>query len=314
MRYHHFTTCDRGRIEVLHKEGYSARKIGAAVGRHHSSISRELGKNDEFVYVAENAQQAYEARRQRSKSAGKFTTELAQVVEGKLAETWSPEQIAETVLKGILSFKTIYSWLYQGRLNRGDLGALRQKGKRRKPIETRGKFAIGQTIADRPEEVENRETFGHWELDTVVSGRGQSKGCFATFLERKSRLYTAIRMPDRSAASMEKAITQVRTAMHVNAFKTATTDRGKEFACHESVREKLGLALYFADPYCSWQRGSNENANGLLREFYPKKTDLAKVDEKNLIENLFLINSRPRKCLGWKTPIQVFLHEVSHLA
>jgi len=314
MSYYHFTTCDRGRIEALHKEGYSDRKIGTAMGRHHSSISRELGKNNDFVYVAENAQHAYEARRQNSKSAGKFTSELAQVVEAKLAETWSPEQIASTVLMGILSFKTIYTWLYQGMLNRGDLDALRQKGKRRKLVETRGKFAVGQAIADRPEEVKDRKTFGHWELDTVVSGRGQSKGCFATFLERKSRLYTAIMMPDRSAASMENAITQVRTAMPVNAFKTATTDRGKEFACYESVREKLGLSLYFADPYCSWQCGGNENANGLLREFYPKKTDLAKIDAKELIKNLFLINSRPRKCLGWKTPIQVFLHEVSHLA
>ena len=314
MSYHHLTTCDRGRIEALHKEGYSARRIGAAMGRHHSSVSRELLKNNGFVYFAENAQHTYEERRKRSKSAGKFTSELAQTIEAKLTDTWSPEQISSTVLIGILSFKTIYQWLYQGRLNRGDLNALRQKGKRRKPVETRGKFAVGQSIADRPEEVKSRETFGHWELDTVASGRGQSKGCFATFLERKSRLYTAIKMPDRSAASMEKAITQVRTAMPAQAFKTATTDRGKEFACYESVREKLGLSLYFADPYCSWQRGSNENANGLLREFYPKKTDLAIVDAKQLIKNLFLINSRPRKCLDWKTPIQVFLHEVSHLA
>jgi len=104
---------------------------------------------------------------------------------------------------GILSFKTIYTWLYHGLLNRGNLCALRQKGKRRELVETRGKFAVGQTIADRPEEVKDREPFGHWELDTVVSGRGQSKGCFATFLERKSRHYTAIMMPDRSAASME---------------------------------------------------------------------------------------------------------------
>lgn len=314
MSYHHLTTCDRGRIEALHKEGYSARRIGVALGRHHSSISRELFKNNGSVYVAENAQRAYEARRKRSKSAGKFTSELAQTIEAKLADTWSPEQISCTVLTGILSFKTIYQWLYQGRLNRGDLNALRQKGKRRKPAEIRGKFAVGPRIANRPEAVINWETFGHWELDTMTSGRGQSKGCLATFLERKSRFYTAIKMPDRSATSMDNAITQVYNAMPDQAFKTATTDRGKEFACYETVKKKLGLSLYFADPYCSWQRASNENANGLLREFYPKKTDLAKVDSKQLIKNLFLINSRPRKCLGWKTPIQVFLHEVSHLA
>jgi len=128
MSYHYFTTCDRGRIEALHKEGYSDRKIGTAMGRHHSSISRELGKNNDFVYVAENAQQAYEARRQNSKSAGKFTSELAQVVEAKLAETWSPERIASTVLRGFLSFKTIHTWLYQGMLNRGRLGCASAEG------------------------------------------------------------------------------------------------------------------------------------------------------------------------------------------
>jgi IS30 family transposase len=100
----------------------------------------------------------------------------------------------------------------------------------------------------------------------------------------------------------------------LKAFKTATTDRGKEFSCFKLIKEKLGIDMYFADPYCSWQRGSNENSNGLLREFYPKKTDLSLVNEAELMHNLFLINSRPRKCLGWKSAIEVFLHEVSHLA
>ena len=127
MSYHHFTRCDRGRIEALHKEGYSARRIGKAIGRHHSSVSRELTKKTGVVYVAEAAQDAYETRRKASKSPGKFTSELAEVVEIKLAKTWSPEQIASTVLRGILSFKTIYTWLYQGRLSRGDLNTLRQK-------------------------------------------------------------------------------------------------------------------------------------------------------------------------------------------
>lgn len=97
-------------------------------------------------------------------------------------------------------------------------------------------------------------------------------------------------------------------------FKTATTDHGKEFSCYKSVKEKLGINMYFAGPYCSWQWGSNENSNGLLRAFYPQKTDLSMVNEAELMHNLFLINSRPRKCLGWKFAIKVLLHEVSHLA
>jgi IS30 family transposase len=143
----------------------------------------------------------------------------------------------------------------------------------------------------------------------MVSSRGESKGCFATFAERKSRFYTALLIPDRTAASMEWAISQLYHALPQGAFKTGTTDRGKEFACHGRIQAVLGLPLFFADAYSSWQRGSNENLNGLLREFYPKKTDLAKVEQQELTHNLFLINSRPRKCLGRKS----FLHEVAHL-
>jgi IS30 family transposase len=112
---------------------------------------------------------------------------------------------------------------------------------------------------------------------------------------------------------MEWAISQLYHALPQGAFKTGTTDRGKEFACHGRIQAVLGLPLFFADAYSSWQRGSNENSNGLLRESYPKKTDLAKVEQQDLTHNLFLINSRPRKCLGWKSSIQVFLHEVAHL-
>jgi len=147
----------------------------------------------------------------------------------------------------------------------------------------------------------------------MESSRGKSKGCFSTFVERKSRLYTAFKIPDRTSDSMEKAITKLFNVLPSGAFKTATTDRGKEFACYQSIQDKLKLTLYFADPYSSWQRGSNENSNGLLREFYPKRTDLSTVDDNELVHNLFLINSRPRKCLGWKSPIQVFLHEVVRL-
>ena len=313
MSYHHLNTYERGYIEGLYKLGYSIRGIAKEVGRHHSSIARELRRNSTSSYEAEAAQQAYVQRRKLSKSNGKYTPEIAQVIEDALSETWSPEQIANTITLAKISYKTIYTWLYQGKLHRGDLTVLRQKGKRRKPAEKRGKFAVGIPISQRPKEVNSRTTFGHWELDTMVSSRGKSKGCFATFVERKARLYTAIKIPDRTADSMERAINQLYSVLPAGAFKTGTTDRGKEFACYQSIQHNLDLPLYFADPYSSWQRGSNENSNGLLREFYPKKTDLALVDEQELIHNLFLINSRPRKCLGWRSPIQVFLHEVSHL-
>lgn len=313
MSYTHFTTFERGSIAAYLKNGYSCRKISEILNRHHSSIAREIKRNCSLKYDAETAHALYKYRRQKSVSKGKYNELLGNEIENKLNITWSPEQIANTSTIGAVSFKTIYNWIYTGKINKGSLRVLRQKGKRHKPMETRGKFAIGESIDKRPKEVKKREEFGHWELDTMVSSRGKSKGCFATFIERKSRLYTAIKIADRTAESMEVAIKYLYSVLPKKTFKTATTDRGKEFACYDNIKKDLNLTLYFADPYSSWQRGSNENSNGLLREFYPKKTDLTKVNKKELLHNLFLINSRPRKCLGWKSPIQVFLYEVSHL-
>ena len=313
MSYHHLTTFERGRIQELLLLGYSHRAIARKLNRHRSCIDREIRRNSVSTdYMGETAQTSYDTRRQRSKPKGKSSDDLITIITEKLEATWSPEQIANTVTLGIVGFKTIYNWIYAGILPKISINNLRQKGKRRK-AEKRGKFSMGTPISERPNEVKSRDAFGHWELDSMVSSRGESKGCFATFVERKSRLYTAFKTPDRTATSMQAAITKLYSTLPKGAFKTGTTDRGKEFACCTAIQEKLGLTLYFADAYSSWQRGSNENSNGLLREFYPKKTDLALVHQEELTHNLFLINSRPRKCLGWKSPIQVFLHEVAHL-
>ncbi len=142
---------------------------------------------------------------------------------------------------------------------------------------------------------------------------GEKVRCLATFVERKTRWYTAIKMTDRSAKSMEAAIGQLRQSLPAGSMQTATVDRGKEFACFPIVEKNLKLRMYFADPYSSWQRGSNENANGLLREFFPKKTDLSKVSTEQVALALSLINNRPKKCLNWKTAHEAFQEEMLHL-
>ncbi|MDN8588867.1 IS30 family transposase [Chryseobacterium mucoviscidosis] len=317
MSYTHLSIVERSKLEILHRQGQSSRAIAKELGRHPSTICRELDRaTSSQPYHAEQAQSAYEERRQASISPGKWSEAIAISLEEKLQATWSPEQITERFrIQGLpsVSFKTIYRWLYAGRLVRGTLQVLRHKGKRQKPAETRGKFAIGRSISDRPKEVRSRETFGHWELDTVVSGRGKSKGCVATLIERKTRLYTAILMPDRTALSMEIALGVAISQYPTGTFLTATADRGKEFACYTNLEKSYDLHVYFADPYSSWQRGSNENANGLLREFFPKGTDLAKVEDEDLAGSLDLINHRPRKCLGWRTAHESFTEELSHL-
>jgi IS30 family transposase len=278
MSYTHLSIIERNKLEILHQQGKSTRAIAKELGRHHATTGRQLRRNVEQPYCAENAQEGYVQRRKACVSRGKWNLERVSRIEDKLQATWSPEQIVERMRQegqAMVCFKTIYRWLYTGRLAKGVLAVLRHKGKRQKPAETRGKFAVGKSISERPKEVRHRKTFGHWERDTVVSGRGKSKGCVATFIKRKTRLYTAIRMPDRTALSMETAFGVAASQYPSHTFQTATADRGKEFACYKSLEAIHGVQVYFADPYSSWQRGSNENANGLLREFFPKGTDFA---------------------------------------
>ena len=310
MSHHHFSLIERGKIEELNKLGYSSRAISKRIGRHPSSVAREL-KRLPGRYTAQAANHDYQMKRVRSKPHGKWSKELAALIADKLKSTWSPEQIAHTVALGNVNFKTIYNWLYAGRLTGITVQNLRRKGRKRS-CRNLAFYARGTPIRKRPKEVYDRKTFGHWELDTVVSPR-HTNGCFATFVERKTRFYTAIPMPNLTASSMEAAIKHLFGIYPNGTFKTATTDRGGEFACYDVIQRDLSLTLYFADPYSPHQRGSNEYSNGLLREFFPKGSILANVSSEQLSDSLFLINARPRKCLGWISPIRAFLHELSRL-
>ena len=152
--------------------------------------------------------------------------------------------------------------MYQGKLSL-DETVFRHKGNRRCPPETRGTFVAGLSISDRPKEAKDRQIFGHWELDSMVSSRGKSKGCFATFVERKSRLYIVLKMSDRSSLSMQKAIEYLYSILPLNAFKTATTDRGKEFSCYKSVKEKLGIDMgRFFSGFNNWFDNVKNNYTG----------------------------------------------------
>ncbi|MCM3749281.1 IS30 family transposase [Paenibacillus pasadenensis] len=218
MSYTHITLIERAKLEVMRKKGLSIWEIARELERSGSTVSRELkrGMNTAKSYEAGQAHALYKTRRRASQPKGSYTEALARDISEKLYETLSPEQIeARIKAEGtfIICFKTIYRWIYQGRIVRKDLSLLRHKGKRHEPAETRGKFAMGTSIHERPEEVEGRTTFGHWELDTVVSGRGTSKACVATFVERKTRMYIGVRMVDRSASSMEQAVKRSRRSL-----------------------------------------------------------------------------------------------------
>ena len=225
MSYKYFTINERNKLEVLLKENYRISKIAKILNRHRATIYREI-KRINGEYSSENAQSDANTKSANKGRNSKITAELKNLIEDRLCKTWSPEQIAGRELKGRLSFKTIYNWLYSNFLD-VSLNVLRRKGRRAKTKETRGKFNIGKSIGDRPEEVKKKEVFGHWELDSVVSSRGESKACFATFVELKTRFYVAIKMKDRSKNSMLKAIKQLTASIPKGAFKTFTSDRGE---------------------------------------------------------------------------------------
>ena len=249
MSYIHLTIEKRSQIEVLRKEGYSVRRIASLIGVHHSTVARELNRI-EGEYSAIKAQQLAISKFAKGRPT-KLTPQLAALIESRLQQTWSQEEIVVAALTGVLSFKTIYSWIHRGFLAVTET-VLRRKGKKPGTQETRGRFNVKRTIRERPQEVENREVFGHWELDTMVSSRGQSKGCLATFVERKTRLYVAIKMNDRSKDSMFFAINSLYNTLTSKLIKTFTVDRGKEFACYEQVENEFEIPMYFADAYTAW--------------------------------------------------------------
>jgi IS30 family transposase len=286
-------------------EGLSFRKIAKLLGRSPSSISREIARNytsryEYNTYYPHTAHKKYLFRR-RFCHRGMFGNEkLVEYITEKLQATWSPEQIANTPCElKMPCHKTIYRWLYEGYVAKGNLKVLRKKGKTRKRLGNGGRFTTGKSIRKRDKSVYKRKEFGHWEADTVVSGQGKSKTCFATLAERKTRLYLAMKIPDKKASTMAAAVISMLSAYPSELVKSITCDRGAEFANWQTIEEKLHCNVYFADPYCAWQKGTNENSNGLLREFYPKGRNLSRVSPKTLLRNLALINARPRKCLKY---------------
>lgn len=304
---------DRVHIELWHGKGISIVHIAERLCVHRTTIYRELKRSPEnLIYDADSAQLDATRKKTACGAKSKLTTALKYQIECDLEDSWSPEQIS--MARGNVSFKTIYNWLYAGYL-RQSIECLRHKGKQRKrQTERRGKMVVGHTIDQRPEIINSRKEFGHWELDTVVSGRDTSKACDATFLERKTRFYWTVPMLDRTAASMTEAI-KLFSAMLSNpkALLSLTVDRGKEFACWPIIKKELAIPMYFCDPHAPWQRGSGENGNGLYREIFPKGIDFSTVSDTDRFIALWKINHRPKKTLGWENCFEAFQKEMLHL-
>ena len=323
--YTHLTAEKRAIIMALSKEGFNNTHIADRCKVSVSTISRELARNSPAglsleerrrQYSSSKAQEHYLNNRRHCNPVGKYSSDLAKEIGSYLNRGWSPEQIVNAALGKKVCFYTIYRWIYAGLIGYGDRTVLRHKGKRRtqRKGQKARKYIAGRSIHTRPEENNSRHEFGNFEVDTVESGRTGS-GCIFTIVERKTRHLTAYKADACTAENFFNVIRAFARTLPAGTIRSITGDRGKEFARYADIEKELNVPFYFADPHSPWQKGSNENTNGLIREYYPKRTDFSKVTQRDLYwKATYRINNRPRKVLGWQTAQDCFSRELQALA
>jgi transposase, IS30 family len=301
--------------------GFSQREIGRRLGRHHASIGREIRRNrstyaDDAVYWYDAAEHYAKERRRRPRHRRRQHESLISYVTSKLRLDWSPEAIAGRLQVDYpddesmrICHETIYRWIYADSRSKGELHRHLRRGhkyrRKQKRYGSGRRFMPDRVSIDlRPPIVATRERFGDWEGDTVEGGKGT--GHLATHVERKCRYLIAAKLTDKKASTMTVQSIALLQRISRRLRHTLTVDNGKEFSQFKEIEGKTGLAVYFADPYAAWQRGTNENTNGLLRYYFPKGTDFRKVSEKELALVLRKLNNRPRECLNYQTPSEVY--------
>lgn len=328
--YKHLSINEREMILVLTTEKKSLHTIAKVIGRSVSTVSRELMRNStKKGYSAVEANRQYQTRRKKCRRAKLLENAKLKciVMHLFLDQQWSPEQIANRLAYESntfrLSYTTIYRAIYAGMLdteklshgNRGVIRKLRHRGKARRgkgTVETRGKIVISNRINERPTEADGRQVIGHWEADTLAGKTGSA--CLVTIADRCSRYLLAGKVAKRYSTLVAEKMIALLSAVPKRTQKSITPDRGKEFSRHAAVTAALdGLQFYFSDPHAPWQRGTNENTNGLLREYLPKSFDIAFCSDDDVAGFVQKLNFRPRKCLGWKTPYEVFFNQSLHL-
>ena len=307
--YQQLTQEQRYQIYALKKMGHNQTEISESIGVHKATVSRELSRNTgQRGYRPRQAQQLSQAR--RKKGQPRIAKSAWQVVEEKLQQDWSPEQISGWLLRNeavYISHEWIYQYVYADYRAGGPLYKhLRSQKKRRKRLrgqDRRGQLSGRRSIEERPAIVEDRSRIGDWEVDTILGQHHQQ--AIVTLTERKSRFALLGKVSKRSARQVRERLVQLMRPF-LDKLKTMTSDNGKEFAQHEQLAVDLDMDFFFAHPYASWERGSNENMNGLVRQYLPKKTDFCQVTNADLVWIMDRLNLRPRKCLGFRTPFEVF--------
>jgi len=335
--FKHLTAFDRGQMAALHNEGKSLQEIADVIGCHKSTVCRELKrgmvqqmKSDRTYYIAyfpETAQIRYENNRKACGAKLKLDSaiDFIQFVEKKiLDDDWSPDaacghaKLHSTYGEQIVCTKTIYNYIDKGLIavKNIDLPMKLRRNTKTKRIR-KNKRILGQSIEERPAEVEQRQEFGHWEIDTVIGKKDKKDEVLLTLTERKTRKELIFRADGKNSQAINTIIKQLRhkygTSFH-QILKTITSDNGSEFAELSLSVQDEKTTVYFTHPYCSSERGTNERHNGLIRRFIPKGKAISSVSDVTITYAENWCNSLPRRILGYKTPEECFQEELSRLA
>jgi len=316
VKYRQLTSEERYRISALRQEGFRPAAIAGRLGRHRSTISRELQRNCspwDGGYRPSKAQEQANGRRSRSRRNRRFGEREWRRVESLLRRQWSPEQISGSLRKTgdlSISHETIYRYVWDDRARGGSLyrdfrQAAKKRRKRYGAYDSRGRLAGKRHISERPQAVERRHQRGHWEIDTVM-GNG-ARHCVLTLVERATGYVLIGKLETRgSLEAARKAIELIRR--HPGEFRTITSDNGTEFHAYKRVERVTGVKFYFATPHHAWERGTNENTNGLIRQYLPKRISMAHVTQRDCNAIAKKLNTRPRKRYAYDTPEERF-HE-----
>ncbi len=309
----HLTSQERDCIAQLAHQGADQKEIAQALNRSPSTISREMRRNrtDDNYHASQAQQRAERRRRERPITRKMDDPEIDEAVRDGLAHYWSPEQIEGRLKRGdtevdmSVSARTIYFWIAHDDDREHWKQFLRRRGQR--PNRRKKPDGIGAPIKDRPEVIEERLRLGDFEGDTVLGPPGT--GGLATLVDRKSRYTIIVKIQRKEADHVHQKIKQRLKQLDEERRKSVTFDNGTEFArCHR-LEKHLGMKLYYAEPGCPHQRGTNENTNGLIRQFYPKGTDFRDVTHYDVRATENLLNDRPRACLDYRTPNEVFFDD-----
>lgn len=308
----HLTLEERDRIAQMLHSGANQNEIALALHRNESTISRELSRNGSGAeyYAGQAQKQAARRRRERPLERKMDDPQLNQFVRNGLAQEWSPEQIAGCLEQQEgerpVSHQTIYAWIKQDQHRKHWESRLRRRGKR--PCH-RKQSGLPDTarIRNRPEVIEQRLRLGDFEGDTVLGPPGT--GGVATLVDRKSRYTIIVKIQSKDADHVHRKIKERIQELDEERRHSITFDNGTEFACCHRLEKHLGMKLYFADPGCPHQRGTNENTNGLIRQYFPKGTKFRDISHFQVRHVEQRLNSRPRACLGFRTPADVFFEK-----